>query len=881
MTDIYRVSDGYKPAFEKLLNKAGIHRHQVVVSDIYNLVDKPLKKKGNETVWRFDPEKLQKIRTAFDQRIRAVNPSLIVISCPAILGVLTGGESRSATIDKMRGGVYQYEGITCIITYPITAINQRVDERILVNDDGEEDRHAPYRIPHGAQILNWDWQKVGRFFAGKSRKLPPFFYSVCRTVADCIAARDFLRECVLISVDSETGNYPAQLTCVGYTGLLPNGAMHSFVIPFSDNSRDSGCFWDSDQDFAIAWSIVKDINNLRILKTLQNGGYDCSYFVRDRLGLSHYFLDLMILWWSLYMEMPKKLGFIVSVLCDNYQYWKDDIKGEENERVEGPNMERYWRYCALDTYWTMCGTLYMVTLLLRNPAMQVNYRDAMLRNFSGFRMSMRGLRVDYARRDYHRENLNREMEEKIKMLRFLIDDDEFNINSPQQKCSLLYDVFGLKPRTAKGRFVDPNKEAKGKNAPSAGAIPIKMAKTEHPLFKYILEHLEAALEPRVQMSNLFGFPDESVPGGVRGGLYLPNGRFQYSLNPVGTETTRYSGKKSNFWIGGNPQNLRDTYKDWLIADEGHIIFDVDYSQSDDVFMAYESQDPDKMAVIESGRDVHAVNGELFFGVPYDKIVAGKRAHDPWITHPITGVRQISKKGVHGCNFQMAAWTLYILMQRDAVVTAAELLGHVDAAGWDQNQLVAICDLLIRKYRNKYRRLTRKEYYKEIADALKTLGRITNCWGITRTFLGEPNDDATQREATAYIGQSGTAGNMNRTENEINWGFIPQVFRDGPNPDRHCKPLMMDYESHGFGFHLQVHDNFLSQLNLRHPKWKEAAYNLLQVMNRPVIIKGREVRIRVEAELGLRWGHDAMTEWDGKDPYDLDRIVLSTRQKEAA
>jgi hypothetical protein len=150
------------------------------------------------------------------------------------------------------------------------------------------------------------------------------------------------------------------------------------------------------------------------------------------------------------------------------------------------------------------------------------------------------------------------------------------------------------------------------------------------------------------------------------------------------------------------------------------------------------------------------------------------------------------------------------------------------------------------------------------------GKLVNAFGVTRTFMGDVRDNGTQREATAFIGQSDTAGNMNRVMYEIDWGFIPKTFRDGPNPDSNDTPRRMTYESHGIGFHLQVHDNFVAQLDTRHPRWKEAANNLLYVMNRPVIIHGREVRIRAEAELGLKWGCD-MLEWNG-DVTQLDSIV---------
>lgn len=872
ITDRYKVSQGYEPSFTKLLNKAGIRRNEVTCADIYNLVEKPLYKKGNETLWRFNPAKLSEISKAFAQRVNAIRPSLIVVSCPAVIAVLVGGDSRLATLEKMRGGVYYYgeDRIPVIVTYPITAIHQKLDNRIVKNDDGETDDQAPYRVPDGAQILNWDWQKVGRFHAGKQRKHPPFTYSVCRTLGDCFAARDFLAGCVLISTDIETGNFPPQITCVGYAGVTPSGTVRSFVIPFYDEFSEGGTFWDSMDDHQVAWSVVRDINDLPAIKTMQNGAYDCSYFIRDRVPVRNYLLDSMILWWCLHMEMSKSLDFISAALLDNFQYWKDDIKGdkidEQGKSQKLGNTEAYWRYNALDCYNTLLNTCYLVRLLTQSKPMQVNYQDAFLRNLSGIAMSMRGVRADFDRREYHRTILESERDTATAKLRFMLDEPEFNINSPAQKKSLLYDLFGLRERNDKGRYINPKEEKKGKNAPSAGAIPMKIAKTEHPLFNVVISQMEAAMTPDKQISNVCN-------------MKLYTDRFRTHFGAVGTETTRFNSKASNFWDGGNAQNIRKNYRDWLISDENHLFLDVDYSQSDDVFVAYESEDPDKISLVESGRDAHAVNGELFFGLTYEKIVAGKKAKDPTIVHPTKGIRQIAKRVVHGANFQMAAMTLYVTMGREAVVAAAELLGYKDAGSWDQDKLVQLCAMLMLKYRKRYKRLTAKEWYLDILKELKAKGAITNAFNITRRFLGNPEDNGTQREATAFIGQSATAGNMNRVMNEIDHGFIPKVFRDGQNPMWDDEPRKMSKESHGFSFHLQVHDNFVPQIDMRHPQWRLAAHNLLYVMDRPVIIKGRSVRIKAEAELGFRWGNQVV-DWDG-DINTIDSAVELAKQKESA
>jgi hypothetical protein len=866
LCDKFGVSQGYEPAFTRMVNKCGIPRRNIIIASIHGLIDKPIVKYRNEKTPRFNPDRKAEIQAAVDMRINAIKPTLIVCSDPVSLGIFTDWDIRVSTLDKTRGGVYWYHGIPVLVTIPVTAIHRNVDERMLKDDGGEDVTYEPYRVPRGSWILARDWEKIGRFYQGKQRKLPEFRYSICRTTQDCFAARDWLMDCKLVSVDIETGLFPAQMTCIGYTGLNKKGHVRSFVFPFYDPTQVDGCFWESEDDHAIALMCCREINESDSLKVLQNGNYDASYFIRDNLGLNNWMLDTMLMWYSLYMELPKSLDFISSILLDVYQYWKDDIKGmEEKDEIGQFGLEKYWRYNALDTYFTLFNCLYLLKLLGANKAMQHNYRDTWMRSMSALKISMRGVKADKAKLGEHRNNLRAEYDAAIERLRYLIADPDFNVNSPDQKKSLLYDVLGARPRNAKGRFL------RGDERASSGAIALKAIKSEHPLFKYVIDALEDSMEPDKQMGLITG--REQADGTIKGGIKFFTDRFRTCYSPAGTTSTRFSSKGSNFWDGTNAQNIRASMRDFLVADPGCILMDVDYSQSDDVFMGYESNDANKIAVIESGVDGHAVHGELFFKMPYDEIVKGKKLGLPEIVHPIFGVRQLSKRIVHGTNFQMAAITLYMTMGREAVVQAMTLMGHTDAHSWSQDQLVNGCQVLMNAYRRKYPRLTNKEYYREIAEALKAKGTLTNAFGIVRRFMGDPKDSGTQREATGFIGQSDTAGNMNRSMYEIDHGYIPTHFRDGENPDRNDTPRRMDLESHGFRFLLQTHDSFTAQLQLDHPRFEEAANNLLYVMNRPVIINGHTVRVKTEACFGLRWGKK-MIEWNPEKDSLNDIVSLA-------
>lgn len=857
-TDRYGVSSGYMPAFKRLLSQAGIRRNQVFITDIYNGVPDPLTRKTKlSKTFILHSEKVAEVRRVMATKVNAIKPTGIVVSDPAVLGALMPDDLDVATLAKQRGAVLSYtpqDGteIPVVVTLPITAIHRNVEAGLVASDrfDAEElgeGLEPPYQVKKGAVILNWDWQKAGRVFSGREKNLPPFSYSVCRTRADLDFAYKFLSSSILIAADIETAHFPPTQTCVGYCGLHPDGTAHTYVIPYLDEFGEDGQHWQDEEDHEYAYLTARKINALPILKTMQNGNYDCSYFIRDRQPVKDYLLDSMLLWYSLFPEMDKGLGFISSVLIDRHEYWKEDIKGDKVEKIgnRAQTSERYWRYNAKDCYTTLFCTTALLDIWMESKAMQYNYLDVLARAYSGLGMSMRGVKADFDRRFWHKKNLTKTYRENEVELRFMLADNEFNINSAPQKKSLLHDVLGVPARTAKGKLIGNGSKQK----PSAGAVPLRIAKETNPIFSRVLSTLESAMGANKQISNVCN-------------VFYRTDRIRTSFKAAGTETGRYASSGSAFWDGTNIQNIRKEYRDWFVADENHVLLDIDYSQSDDVFMAYESQDPEKIRIINAGLDAHAVNGEMFFRTPYDEIVAGKEAQDPRIVHPTKGIRQISKRVVHGSNFLMAAFTLYITMGKESVVAAAVLAGHMDAVNWDEHRLIKFCGVMMNQYRKKYYRLSDKEFYREVKMMLRSNnGKLTTCWGLQRQFMGDLKDNATQREAIAYLGQGGTAGNMNRVQREIELGYIQRDFRDAPNPCYGETPLQMSYASHGIAFLMQVHDNFVCGLNLKNPLWKEACNNLLHVMNRPVIIKGAEVRIKAEAEIGLRWGK-GLIDWDG-------------------
>src|SRR3546814_9712710 len=129
----------------------------------------------------------------------------------------------------------------------------------------------------------------------------------------------------------------------------------------------------------------------------------------------------------------------------------DLIKGTDNKDQVLGNLERYWRYNALDTRNTLFITWLLIQLMKLSPQMQRNYNDTFMRNLSAISMSMKGVKADFKKLEEHRTQLQSEVDKNLERFRFMIADPDFNVNSPAQKLDLIYGVLGFRPRIARVR----------------------------------------------------------------------------------------------------------------------------------------------------------------------------------------------------------------------------------------------------------------------------------------------------------------------------------------------------------------------------------------------------------------------------------------------
>lgn len=789
-----RMASGFRSLATALLRASGINPLSVVFTC---LTDNCLQKLSATKVGA-DPERLP----AFTAKLANLAPDFIVANDKAALHYLTG---KYTSLALCRGGIYKYQ------------MGERLVPVLVVDD-----LFKTKTMKHASWVLLQDLEKLMRWTTGKLRTEAVFNYTVCNTIADCKLAAQTARQSKAIAVDIETTG--TTISCIGYTMLLHTGQVTTFVVPFINPTMPKGCHWQDEMEEVFVWQLVKQINASPAIKILQNGSYDAVYLTVCHVPLFNYVADTMHAWHSVWIESPKRLDFMASIAMDTYQYWKDEGKEDANEDAKGgripktvAGLEKYWRYNALDCHNTLHVWMFILKVLAlpRLEWARTNYRTEMRQQFGpAFAMTMRGTKCNVKLQTYFAAELQVQADDALCELRIAADNPEYNPNAPSQNLELLYDAFKLPEYRKKGRTTDEK--------------VLKMIMDEDIFASWFIEKLWECKKPANNVSK-YG-----------SGITL-NGRFMYKMGAANTDTGRYGSRGHDLWVGNNVQNMPYIMRPMLEADPGYVLFDIDYAQSDGYFTAFDLQEEKMIDVMLSPDDTHCVHAAFFFKKAYDELYAAHKKKEDWTSHNVTGVRSITKRIVYGANYLMRGGTLLLTMTREPVRAAAVQLGYADAYNWSDKKLIVLCDALLEKYFQMYPGL------RPALDAAMTASAAngntyTAAFGRTRLFFGNYAEDSIKRAFAAYIGQAGTAGNINLALDNIFYGY--------EKPDG----TWMDLEKEGAMLLFQVHDSIIGQV-------PETRLDLIQevkcAMDNKCTLHGRTFQVPTEADCGLGWGKRLM------------------------
>lgn len=174
---------------------------------------------------------------------------------------------------------------------------------------------------------------------------------------------------------------------------------------------------------------------------------------------------------------------------------------------------------------------------------------------------------------------------------YILAGEEFNLNSPRQLSSILFEKLELPviKRTKTGYSTD--------------AEVLETLATEHDLPRRLIEYRELA---KLKSTYVDALPAATHP---------VTGRLHTNWNQTVTSSGRLSSSDPNL------QNIpvrtplgREIRRGFVPSEDGWVLFVSDYSQIELRILAHLSQDENLLAAFRSGRDIHRETSALVFGL---------------------------------------------------------------------------------------------------------------------------------------------------------------------------------------------------------------------------------------------------------------------------
>lgn len=459
-------------------------------------------------------------------------------------------------------------------------------------------------------------------------------------------ARSYLQNILdfvdLLACDIEV--YNNEVSCISFA----ISELDCMSIPFDDR-------WSVEEEKALWRLIALVLEDSKIEKIFQNGMFDISFlFARNKIEVKGYIHDTMIKHNLNYPDFPKGLGFITSIYTRE-PYYKDEGKGWFKDLKSGKgDINQFYTYNAKDSAVTLeCSKPISEELVKFGNQKTYDFCERLMKPL--LYMQARGILVDEAKLANHRAEAKLERDRLQAELKELCGFD-LNVSSPAQCKNYFYNVKNYAVQTKK------SKDAKtGVRKETVSTDDKAMKKL---IRKYNSKEAKLVTQIRKYRKLIGTYLEVS---------YDTDKRLRCSFS-LCTSSGRLTSSETIFGTGTNMQNLPKTFKEFLIADEGHLMCELDKAQAEWVLTAFVSGEGRMIAVVENNEDAHFCTASMMFGVPRelmeienevlgsstdeDFIFEQRSKHCPEIFQyhlilPNMSCRQAGKKSNHSFNYGLS------------------------------------------------------------------------------------------------------------------------------------------------------------------------------------------------------------------------------------
>jgi DNA polymerase-1 len=216
------------------------------------------------------------------------------------------------------------------------------------------------------------------------------------------------------------------------------------------------------------------------------------------------------------------------------------------------------------------------------------------------RMERNGVKIDAVQLQKQSAELAQSLQ-VIEQQAYELAETEFNLNSPKQLQSILFDKLGL-----------PVLKKTPKKEPSTAVEVLEELALDYPLPKLILEYRSLS---KLKSTYTNALPRQINP---------KTGRVHTSYQQAVTATGRLSSTNPNLQNipirTAQGRRIRQAF----VAPKGYRLLAADYSQIELRIMAHLSQDEKLLAAFAAGEDIHKATAAEVFDVPLNEVTSDQR-----------------------------------------------------------------------------------------------------------------------------------------------------------------------------------------------------------------------------------------------------------------
>ena len=216
-------------------------------------------------------------------------------------------------------------------------------------------------------------------------------------------------------------------------------------------------------------------------------------------------------------------------------------------------------------------------------------------------MELYGMRVDADGIREYGEKLQLKIDELTKEIYWLADE-EFNINSPKQLGTILFEKLGLKG----GK--------KTKTGWSTNADILEKLADKEEIVRKVLEYRSHTKLKSTYVDGLLAV------------ICKDDGRIHSTFNQTITATGRISSTEPNLQNIPIRMELGKQLRKVFIPDKDYVLLDGDYSQIELCLLAHISGDETFINAFKNGMDIHRLTASQVFDVPFEQVTPLQRSN---------------------------------------------------------------------------------------------------------------------------------------------------------------------------------------------------------------------------------------------------------------